>query len=74
MLLLSLLSPQVIAIVMDIFTDVDIFKEAVDASIRGTPVYVLLDEFHLQSFLSMAENQDIQIQKLRVSSHTLLQC
>ncbi|XP_020349554.2 protein FAM83B-like [Oncorhynchus kisutch] len=56
---------QVIAIVMDIFTDVDIFKEAVDASIRGTPVYVLLDEFHLQSFLSMAENQDIQIPKLR---------
>ncbi|XP_041755952.1 protein FAM83B [Coregonus clupeaformis] len=56
---------QVIAIVMDIFTDVDIFKEAVDASIRGIPVYVLLDEFHLQSFLSMAENQDIQIQKLR---------
>ncbi|KAK6328494.1 hypothetical protein J4Q44_G00004720 [Coregonus suidteri] len=56
---------QVIAIVMDIFTDVDIFKEAVDTSIRGIPVYVLLDEFHLQSFLSMAENQDIQIQKLR---------
>uniref|UniRef100_A0A6Q2Z970 Scaffolding anchor of CK1 domain-containing protein n=1 Tax=Esox lucius TaxID=8010 RepID=A0A6Q2Z970_ESOLU len=56
---------QVIAIVMDIFTDVDIFKEAVDASIRGIPVYVLLDEFHLQSFLSMVENQDIQIPKLR---------
>ncbi|KAJ8013736.1 hypothetical protein DPEC_G00032890 [Dallia pectoralis] len=56
---------QVIAIVMDIFTDVDIFKEAVDASIRGVSVYVLLDDFHLQGFLSMAENQDIQIPKLR---------
>ncbi|XP_035518868.1 protein FAM83B [Morone saxatilis] len=56
---------QVIAIVMDKFTDVDIFKEAVDASIRGVPVYVLLDDFHLKSFLTMAENQDVKIQQLR---------
>lgn len=58
---------QVIAIVMDTFTDVDIFKETVDASIRGVPVYVLLDHFHLKSFLTMAENQDVKIQQLRVS-------
>ncbi|XP_031159423.2 protein FAM83B [Sander lucioperca] len=56
---------QVIAIVMDTFTDVDIFKEAVDASIRGVPVYVLLDDFYLKSFLTMAENQDVKIQQLR---------
>ncbi|KAM6997261.1 protein FAM83B [Tautogolabrus adspersus] len=56
---------QVIAIVMDTFTDVDIFKEAVDASLRGIPVYILLDDFHLKSFLTMAENQDIKIQQLR---------
>ncbi|XP_070834022.1 protein FAM83B [Chaetodon trifascialis] len=56
---------QVIAIVMDKFTDVDIFKEAVDASIRGVPVYVLLDDSHLKSFLTMAENQDVKIQQLR---------
>ncbi|XP_071399860.1 protein FAM83B [Centroberyx affinis] len=56
---------QVIAIVMDMFTDVDIFKETVDASIRGVPVYILLDDFHLKSFLAMAENQDIKIQQLR---------
>uniref|UniRef100_A0A665X9N4 Scaffolding anchor of CK1 domain-containing protein n=1 Tax=Echeneis naucrates TaxID=173247 RepID=A0A665X9N4_ECHNA len=49
---------QVIAIVMDSFTDVDIFRETVDASIRGVPVYVLLDDFHLKSFLTMVENQD----------------
>ena len=60
------LSLQVIAIVMDVFTDVDLFKEAVDASIRGVPVYVLLDESHLKSFLTMAENQDVKIQQLRV--------
>ncbi|XP_041865384.1 protein FAM83B [Melanotaenia boesemani] len=56
---------QVIAIVMDVFTDVDIFKEVVDASIRGVPVYVLLDHFHLKSFLKMAENQDVKLQQLR---------
>ncbi|XP_042358634.1 protein FAM83B [Plectropomus leopardus] len=56
---------QVVAIVMDIFTDVDIFKEVVDASVRGVPVYVLLDDFDLKSFLAMAESQDVKIQQLR---------
>lgn len=56
---------QVVGIVMDMFTDVDIFKEAVDASIRGVPVYILLDDYHLKSFLTMAENQDVKIQQLR---------
>ncbi|KAF4105431.1 protein FAM83B [Onychostoma macrolepis] len=56
---------QVIAIAMDVFTDVDIFKEVVDASVRGVPVYILLDHNHFKSFLSMIEKQDIQIQKLR---------
>nr|XP_005170836.1 protein FAM83B [Danio rerio] len=56
---------QVIGIAMDVFTDVDIFKEVVDASIRGVPVYILLDHNHFKSFLSMIEKQDIQIQKLR---------
>uniref|UniRef100_A0A3Q4BFD8 Scaffolding anchor of CK1 domain-containing protein n=1 Tax=Mola mola TaxID=94237 RepID=A0A3Q4BFD8_MOLML len=58
---------QVISIAMDMFTDIDIFKEVVDASIRGVPVYILLDEFHLKSFLTMAESQDVKIQQLRVS-------
>lgn len=53
---------------MDIFTDVDIFKEVVDASLRGVPVYILLDDFHLGSFLAMAENQDVNIRQLRVSA------
>ncbi|CAK6951612.1 protein FAM83B [Scomber scombrus] len=56
---------QVIAIVMDRFTDVDIFKETVEASIRGVAVYVLLDDSHLKSFLTMVENQDVKIQQLR---------
>lgn len=60
------LSSQVISIVMDMFTDVDIFKEVVDTSIRGVPVYILLDELNLKSFLTMAENQDVKLQQLRV--------
>lgn len=56
---------QVVAIVMDKFTDVDILKEIVEASLRGVAVYVLLDHFHLKSFLSMVENQDVRIQQLR---------
>lgn len=52
---------------MDVFTDVDIFKEVVEASIRGIPVYILLDHIHFKSFLTMTTNLDIQIQKLRVS-------
>lgn len=62
------LSSQVISIVMDMFTDVDIFKEVVDASLRGVPVYILLDELNLKSFLAMAENQDVKLQQLRVGS------
>ncbi|XP_072532919.1 protein FAM83B [Salminus brasiliensis] len=56
---------QVIAIAMDVFTDVDIFKEVVDASVRGVPVYILLNHNQFKCFLTMAENHDIQIQKLR---------
>ncbi|XP_028843839.1 protein FAM83B isoform X2 [Denticeps clupeoides] len=50
---------------MDVFTDVDIFKEIVEAATRGVPVYVLLDDYKFKSFLTMAENQDVQIKKLR---------
>ncbi|MBN3308881.1 FA83B protein, partial [Amia calva] len=56
---------KVIAIVMDVFTDVDIFKEIVDASVRGVPVYLLLDDYQLKSFLTMAEKQEVQVQRLR---------
>ncbi|CAL8257365.1 unnamed protein product [Lota lota] len=56
---------QVIAIVMDMFTDIDIFKETVDAAGRGVPVYVLLDDLNFKSFLAMAESQDIKIPQLR---------
>nr|XP_033788991.1 protein FAM83H [Geotrypetes seraphini]XP_033788992.1 protein FAM83H [Geotrypetes seraphini]XP_033788993.1 protein FAM83H [Geotrypetes seraphini]XP_033788994.1 protein FAM83H [Geotrypetes seraphini]XP_033788995.1 protein FAM83H [Geotrypetes seraphini]XP_033788996.1 protein FAM83H [Geotrypetes seraphini]XP_033788997.1 protein FAM83H [Geotrypetes seraphini] len=45
---------QVIAIVMDIFTDVDILSELLDAAARRVPVYILLDEVNSHYFLDMA--------------------
>jgi hypothetical protein len=56
---------KVIALVMDIFTDVDIFKEIVEASTRGISVYILLDESNFNHFLNMTEKQGCQIQRLR---------
>ncbi|XP_054836287.1 protein FAM83B [Eublepharis macularius] len=56
---------KVIAIVMDTFTDVDIFKEIVEASTRGISVYLLLDESNFSHFFKMAEKQGCQVQRLR---------
>ncbi|KAM4042534.1 protein FAM83B [Anomaloglossus baeobatrachus] len=56
---------KVIAIVMDMFTDIDIFKELVEASTRGVPVYLLLDDVNFPHFLTMAEKQGFQVQRLR---------
>lgn len=52
---------------MDTFTDVDIFKEIVEASSRGISVYLLLDEANFSHFLKMTEKQGCQVQRLRVS-------
>lgn len=54
---------------MDVFTDVDIFKEIVEASTRGISVYILLDESNFNHFLTMTEKQGCQIQRLRVRIH-----
>ncbi|KAM9099599.1 protein FAM83H isoform X2 [Sarcophilus harrisii] len=53
---------QVVAIVMDMFTDVDLLSEVLDAAARRVPVYILLDEMNAQHFLDMAE-------KCRVNLH-----
>ncbi|CAN9504031.1 unnamed protein product [Ophioblennius macclurei] len=44
---------QVIALVMDIFTDVDLFSDLLDAAARHIPVYILLDEKEVHHFISM---------------------
>lgn len=57
---------QLIAISMDVFTDVDIFKEVIKATLRGVAVYVLLDESHFDSFLSMTHRSGVNIHDLKV--------
>lgn len=64
---------QVVAIVMDMFTDVDIFREIVEASARGIAVYILLDESNFSHFLKMTEKQGCQVQRLRVR-HPIFLC
>ncbi|XP_028266180.1 protein FAM83B-like [Parambassis ranga] len=56
---------QVIAIAMDIFTDVDIFKEIISATLRGVVVYMLLDDAHFNSFLIMSHRVGINIHDLK---------
>ncbi|XP_043098062.1 protein FAM83C [Puntigrus tetrazona] len=52
---------KVIAVVMDIFTDVDLFCDLMEASNkRRVPVYILLDEKNLSYFLNMCSELDIQ--------------
>ncbi|KAM8883144.1 protein FAM83H [Synchiropus picturatus] len=52
---------QVIAIVMDMFTDVDIFADLLDAAARHVPVYILLDEHDSHHFLSMVMNCKVNL-------------
>ncbi|XP_069847662.1 protein FAM83H-like [Dipodomys merriami] len=53
---------QVVAVVMDMFTDVDLLNEILEAAARRVPVYILLDEMNSQHFLDMAD-------KCRVNLH-----
>ncbi|XP_028287420.1 protein FAM83H [Parambassis ranga] len=52
---------QVIAVVMDIFTDVDIFADLLDAAARHVPVYILLDEHEAHHFVSMVINCKVNL-------------
>ncbi|XP_018528042.1 protein FAM83B [Lates calcarifer] len=56
---------QLIAIAMDVFTDVDIFKELITATLRGVTVYILLDDSHFRSFLTMSHRVGVNIQDFK---------
>ncbi|XP_068177893.1 protein FAM83B-like [Antennarius striatus] len=56
---------QVIAIAMDVFTDFDIFKEVFAATLRGVSVYILLDEAHFSSFITMSYRVGINLQDVK---------
>nr|XP_060633072.1 protein FAM83F [Anolis sagrei ordinatus] len=65
---------KIIAIVMDHFTDRDIFRDVVDAAYkRRVPVYIILDEEGSKFFLEMCkcmELSDYHIRYIRVRSVT----
>lgn len=49
-------TPQLVAVVMDIFTDPDLLLDLVDAATRRwVPVYLLLDHQQLPAFLTLAQ-------------------
>ena len=58
---------QVIAIVTDSLTDLDIFKDLQEACTRrNVPVYVLLDKTSVSAFLKMCNDISIRLEDLRV--------
>lgn len=63
---------KVIAVVMDVFTDVDLLCDLMEASNkRKVPVYILLDEKSLDCFVDMCAALDIQnshLSNMRVRS------
>lgn len=59
---------QVIAVVMDMFTDVDIFKDLLDAGFkRKVAVYIIVDESNVKYFLHMCERARMHPGHLKVS-------
>ncbi|XP_053084458.1 protein FAM83H [Pangasianodon hypophthalmus] len=52
---------QVIAVVMDMFTDVDIFSDLLDAAQRHVPVYILLDEQNAHHFVAMVTSCKVNL-------------
>lgn len=58
--------------VMDMFTDVDIFADLLDAAARHVPVYILLDEQEAHHFVSMVINCKVNLDLIHVS--LLFQC
>lgn len=66
-MVLYLLSLQVIAIAMDMFTDVDIFHDILNAAMRNVAVYILLDEQNAHHFINMVSNCRVNLQIIQVS-------
>uniref|UniRef100_A0A3B4BES3 Scaffolding anchor of CK1 domain-containing protein n=1 Tax=Periophthalmus magnuspinnatus TaxID=409849 RepID=A0A3B4BES3_9GOBI len=56
---------MVIAVVMDMFTDVDIFADILNATTRNVAVYLLLDEANVQYFINMVNNCRVNLQAIQ---------
>lgn len=58
---------------MDMFTDVDIFKDLLDAGFkRKVAVYIIVDESNVKYFLHMCERARMHLGHLKVSRPPLL--
>lgn len=55
--------------VMDIFTDIDIFADLLEAASRHIAVYILLDEQESSHFVSMLLNCKVNLERIPVSVH-----
>lgn len=57
-----------IALVMDSFTDTDIFKDLLEAcSQRQVKVYILLDQSSFSHFLKMCKDLGVDLEQEKVS-------
>ncbi|XP_072292623.1 uncharacterized protein fam83ha [Eucyclogobius newberryi] len=56
---------MVIAVVMDVFSDVDIFADILNAAMRNVAVYLLLDEANVQDFIKMVNNCRVNLEAIQ---------
>ncbi|XP_029377422.1 protein FAM83H [Echeneis naucrates] len=56
---------QVIAVVMDMFTDIDMFADILNAAMRNVAVYILLDEENAHHFINMVSNYRVNLQSIQ---------
>lgn len=64
---LCCLTLQVIAVVMDVFTDIDIFRDLQEISRKqGVAVYILLDQALLSQFLDMCMDLKVHPEQEKV--------
>ena len=52
---------------MDVFTDIDLFADLLDAAERRVPVYILLDEHNSHHFVSMVTSCKVNLEMIHVS-------
>ncbi|KAI1894246.1 hypothetical protein AGOR_G00113840 [Albula goreensis] len=57
---------QVIAVVMDMFTDIDLFSDLLDATLRNVAVYILLDEQNSHNFTTMVSNCKVNLERVHL--------
>lgn len=54
---------------MDMFTDVDIFHDIINAAMRNVAVYILLDEQNAHNFINMVSNCRVNLQSIQVRTY-----